>query len=90
VTIDNQDIREWQRLARGLLELGLDPGEYTLEVAAVDAGTAPGLAFGAMPRKAVAVKHRGGATFRHETYVGGAWAGEILQAVLARKATGDL
>jgi hypothetical protein len=90
MSIDDQDIREWQGLARGLAELGLDPGEFTIEVAAVDAEVTRGRAFGAMPRKAVVVKHRSGATFRHETYVGGGWAGEILQAVLATKASGDL
>ena len=88
--MDATDIREWQTLGRGLVELGLDPGEYTIEVALVQAREDPGRAIGAMPRKAVVVKHRHGATFRHETYVGGSWAGEILQAVLSRRAAGDL
>ena len=88
--MDATDIREWQTLGRGLLDLGLDPGEYTVEFAQVEAPPVPGRAVGAMPRKAVVVKHRHGATFRHETYVGGSWAGEILQAVLSRKAAGDL
>lgn len=89
-TLDSIDLREWQALARGLMDLGLDPGDYTIQVAAIEAPGAVGRALGPIPRKAVLVKHRDGATFRHETYINGGWAGEILQEMLARVARGDL
>ena len=89
-SLDTTDLREWQRLGRGLAELGLDTGAFTVEVAAVEAKSVEGRAIGPIARKAVVVKHRSGATFRHETYVNGGWAGEILQEVLSRKARGDL
>ena len=81
-TLDATDIREWQVLARGLADLGLDPGEFTIEVAAVEEERSPGRVMNAMPRKAIVVKHTDGSTFRHETYVNGPWAGEIVQAII--------
>ena len=79
------DEREHRALERGLRELGYDPAEFDIEISELPPNPrARSLPNGALPRrKAVQVTRAPtGETFRHEAYLDGAWAGEVVQAVL--------
>jgi hypothetical protein len=79
------DQRERRVLERGLRELGYDPAEFAIEIAELPPNPrSRSLPNGVMPRRKAVVVTRAptGETFRLEAYVEGAWAGEVVQAVL--------
>ena len=80
------DEREQRSLERALRELGYEPAEFDVRISLLP--TNPRGQFlprGTLPRRKEIVVTRtpGGATFRQEAYVDGAWAGEVVQALMA-------
>lgn len=80
------DERERRVLERALRELGHEPGEFDVRISILPPDprgrTLPG---GTLPRRKEVVVTRtpGGETFRQEAYVDGAWAGEVVQALIS-------
>ena len=79
------DERERSALSRALAELGHDPSEFEVVIAPILLEGGGGRALGRKPRKEVVVTRQDGSSFRLETYCDGAWAGEILLAVMGGK-----
>ena len=81
------DERERGLLDRALRELGYEPADFTVEIAAVAPmpghRTTPTVVVTILQRKEVVVTRiSSGDTFRQEQLVEGAWAGEVLQALM--------
>jgi hypothetical protein len=79
------DERERRLLDRSLRELGMDPADFRVEITALALDSKgsllpKGLLQG---RKVVTITRiSSGDSFRQEQYVDGAWAGEVIQALI--------
>jgi len=80
------DERERRALERALRELGYEPAAFDVRISLLPTNPREQLLpRGSLPRRKEIVVTRtpGGATFRQEAYVDGAWAGEVVQALLS-------
>jgi hypothetical protein len=80
------DQRERRVLERALRDLGHEPADFNVSITMLPPNprgqTLPG---GSLPRRKEIVVTRapGGETFRQEAYADGAWAGEVVQALIS-------